>query len=616
MSFKELARQRYDNLDDDVVWDITPVTYSEFYDKDHGFVREPFFPKQDELAKAVLGDVAEEWPTEYFEAQAYWGKGSGKDRTAAKILLYAIYKLLCMKNPIQVLSAGSTDYVPSVGDKIEVGNVCVNSRLAKTVFFKYFKILLRACRNPKTGKNWFVEQGLNLRRDVHTRDIEFPKNITAYSLDSKEYTGEGLNLFLVIFDEIGGFEVNQAEALYDALVSTIRSRFPQFGKVLLLSYKRSDNDYMSVRYRKAKDEPRTFRSKAATWEVNLRRTKDDFIEDYTEDAEKAQRTYECEGSTSEGGFFRYKSRISYIFNSSDIENPIVGEPISVVNLNSLEFKESFQPVEQSMYFIHVDLAKGSQGGDACGLALGHYVLDMPVTLSDDYIKYLAAETGFKPEKLREREGVKKVGAVVDLALQIKAPPGGEVLFEEIRRFIKYLKTEHKFPIRLVTFDGWQSVDSIQQLRRAGVNAEEYSVDRTTDAYETLKTVIYEGLFKSYPHRIAVRELEDLIVVDLGRKDTSVVRYKVDHPAKSSSRMDEDGSDKGSKDVADAIAGCVYHCIKYGKSPFKFWSGSLPGTPPDQKEHPKPTPTTVQRYESEEIVRYGEKPPSWYKRRGV
>jgi len=613
--YSQLVREDYPDDSGDSIWEEVPVSYEEFYNKDTGYIREPFFPIQSEFAGAMLGEDPKEWSTEYTEGQAYWGKGSGKDRTAAKILVYVCYKLMCMRNPMQVLSAGAEE-IPSVEDKLEIGNVCINARLAEKVFFKYFTMLLRACRDPKTRKNWFVERGLDLRRDVHKRDVEFPGNITAHSLDSEKYTGEGLNLFFVVFDEIAGFDVNGAEELYDALVSTARSRFPRFMKILLLSYKRSDGDFMNIRYEAAENEPRVFRSKASTWEVNLKRTKDDFIEDYLRDPETAERTYECEGRTSsKDAFIRQTNRISQVINNSGLSNPVVGDIISTLNLRSIQFKESFKPLPQTAYYVHVDLALGKRGGDRCGISMGHFERGMTINLSDDFIKALSEETGFSEKKFKEQVGRERIGVVIDLALQIRAPKGGEMLFEEVRNFIETLRRVHKFPIHWVTYDGWQSTDSIQLLRKSGVNAEEYSVDKTPEAYTTLKNLIYEGVFRFYNHRIAIREMEELIIVDTGKKTGSVLKFRVDHPDKSAQRAKhEDRINKGSKDVADAIAGVVRLCIKYGKSSFKFWAGDMPGVVERDKDAPRKSPHAVQRFESEYLVKYGEKPPDWYRRK--
>jgi hypothetical protein len=571
-------------------WEEIPVSPREFFDK---FIDEPLFPKQQEFVDACIGEDPLVWDDKFQEGIALWGKGSGKDKTAAKIMLYVVYKLLCMKDPYKMLGLGGT------GDKIEVGNVCINAKLAKAVFFKYFVNLVKKTINPKTKKNWFYERGLNSKKDIHKRDIEFPKNITAYSLDSKEYTGEGLNLLLIIYDEIAGFEVTKAKDLYDALKTTARSRFPKHMKILLLSYKRADTDFMITRFKQAEFEPSTFRSGPyATWDVNPRRTKEDFVSDYIADAQTAERIYECKGDTSEGGYFPYRTRISQVINSSNRINPVIEDKTNVIDLRTLAFKDFFKPEIAASYYMHVDLAKGGKGNDACGLALGHFKRGMMVKMPDDFIKALSQETGLTEEAIRLQQGIKKVGAIIDLVLQLKAPPGGEIMFEEVRAFIERLRRIEKFPIQMVTYDGWQSIDSIQQLRRAGVNAQEQSVDKDLKAYDTLKRTINEGIFECYFHKTLVRELCELQLID-GKK--------VDHPVVSPDRaLYEDNINKGSKDVADAVAGCVRLCIEHGKSEFKFWSGSFQ-PPTDPMRQPV-------KYEAEKLIRYGESPPPWYKKK--
>jgi hypothetical protein len=586
--------------DEDSVWEEQPADIQTFFKE---FLKEPFFPKQQEFVEAMMGTNPQEWATRYTEGIALWGKGAGKDRTAAKILVYVCYKLLCMRNPVQHFNQRvPVEYQSSLEDKLEVANVCINAQLAKTVFFKYFKLMIKNTRNPRTGKNWFIEKGLDWHRDVLSREVRFPKNITAHSLDSEEYTGEGLNLFFVIFDEIAGFDPSKARDLYVALRSTCVSRFPDHMKLLLLSYKRRDEDYMMTRFQQAEMEPRTYRTRAATWEVNLRRRREDFLEEYSKDPEGSQRMYECIGNTSEGGYIKFKSRISEVINGSGKENPIVGDLTSVINLRGIQFKPWFKPEPQTTYFIHVDLAKNQNGkGDACGLAMGHFRRGMKVTMSQKFIDGVMQYEHFD---LSAAEGRTEVGAVLDLALQIRAVPGGEILFDEVREFIKRLKRDEslKFPIYLVTFDGWQSTDSIQLLRKDGVNADEQSVDKDNAAYDTTKSLIYRGILESYTHPTLIRELEQLRVTKTG---------KVDHPeGEVTWSIAEGGNVKPSKDVADAVAGCLKSCIDKGKSGFEFWSGALPGHALTKEEKARLAPG---RYESEGLVRYGEKAPDWYKK---
>ena len=596
MGYYELARANRPPSEDpnDDIWEEIPVGPDEFFET---FIGEPLFrgPQRD-LVEAAFGGDPKSWSVTFDELQALWGKGSGKDRTSAKAMCYAVYKLMCMRNPVEHLSAGA-EKAPSIEDKIELGNVCINSKLAKEVFFKYLKIMVKACKNPKTGRNWFVEKGLNLRRDIKNRQIDFPKSITAHSLDSEEYTGEGLNLFVVIFDEVGGFEPQKAQALYEALVKSARSRFPKYMKIFLISYKRSDNDFMMIRFAQGEKEPETYRSGPfATWEVNLRRTKDDFVKDYARDPEGSQRTYECKGESQEGGYFRYRSRIAQVINGSDKQNPVVGDKLSIIDPRGIQFKDWFKPLPGVEYFIHVDGGLGKEDSDAAGFAMGHCVKDMEINLPPEYVKAVFDSEGFD---LKSAQGQKAYGVSIDLLIQIKAPPGGEVMFEEIRELIKRLKKVEGFPIKLVTFDGWQSLDSIQQLKAAGIPADEQSVDRDREAYDTLKSLIYRGILESYSHAIAIRELEELVKTPAG---------KVDHPEHSARRaLNEDGKNRGSKDCSDALAGCSRLCIEFGRNTFQFWTGSLGKTA--EKSDPLKNP---QRFESERLVRRGEVPPEFYR----
>jgi hypothetical protein len=134
---------------------------------------------------------------------------------------------------------------------------------------------------------------------------------------------------------------------------------------------------------------------------------------------------------------------------------------------------------------------------------------------------------------------------LDLMMQIKAPPNGEIIFSKIRDMIFDLKKRH-FDIRGVTFDGWQSQDSIQILKDHGMDAEVLSVDRNSEAYDTLKDRFYYKKIKMYYFEPFIREVKRLEFVD-GKK--------IDHPP------------HGSKDVSDAVAGVVFMCVS---SPDNFW----------------------------------------------
>ena len=232
------------------IWAEKPVEIQDFC---VNWLGESLFPEQEVFSTAMLGDTAYEFNTIYDEGHAFWGKGSGKDRTISKIQLYLIYKLMCLKNPQEFLRV---QYGCSIGDDdaIDIVNVSINARQAQNVYFKKFKSLLKRCINPRTGKNWFAEKGVDLREgyDIQNTEVKFQNSITAHSLNSETNTGEGLNIFLATVDEFGSFAFDKAFELLDALRDTVISRFPQVGKVCVISYKYYNNDPMDTVFNREK----------------------------------------------------------------------------------------------------------------------------------------------------------------------------------------------------------------------------------------------------------------------------------------------------------------------------------------------------------------------------
>ena len=122
---------------------------------------------------------------------------------------------------------------------------------------------------------------------------------------------------------------------------------------------------------------------------------------------------------------------------------------------------------------------------------------------------------------------------VDFLLQVAPPIGGEIDFGLIRSIV-YQFAAHGFSISLVTMDQFNSADSLQKFAKKGFTAERLSVDKPMDAYDMLKSAIYENRIHFYEYPPLIEELKTI------QKDN--VRNKVDHPRGKS------------KDVSDALAG--------------------------------------------------------------
>jgi hypothetical protein len=528
-----------------------PVDVIEFCEK---YVGEPLFPRQAKICLDIWGVDPMVWrgpsPTTgetIRELDAFWGKGAGKDRgTALGVFCYAAYKLVNLRDPQTFLGKPS-------GDLVDLANVSFNARQAKGVFFSHLKSVMRKTRDPNSGRNWFEKYGLDLSEGgdcIQGRDIYLDqgRTITIHALDSKEYTGEGMGLLIALFDELGSFgSPAKALALLDALQETSVSRYKKLSLTVALSYLYARNDAMQVRVaqaRKAKSK-RWLVDEATTAQANPTFKRDDpYVADlYLKNPERAKRVYENILSADTNAFFGMPEEIRGRANWGR-ENPVnLPDEMNwwTDNLAGLPLKEWFRGMPGRAYSLRFDLAKGKARGDKVGLALGHGFQIVP-TYSDEYAKAYEISTGKEPD-----EGTipRKEGAVFyDLLLQVRAPAGAEVRFQDLIDFAKRLKTLG-FDIQRVTYDGWQSVGELQRMREAGFDARLLSVDKTNGPAELMKELVYSGRADYLPHPTFVREAEELIVDDRG---------KVDHPEKSRLRDVEEGEGAGSKDVWDAACG--------------------------------------------------------------
>lgn len=543
-----------------------PVSFEEFCKT---FLNQPVHPPKKEVAEAILGQNPLIWDTQYIEALLLWGKGSGKDFITSRLLTYIGYWIKCLKNPQKYF--GTADGTP-----IDFANVSINGAQAKEVFFKEFVSTIKRTINPLTGKNWFAEHGMDLRddQDIQKRKVIFSpegeKNITAYSLDSERYTGEGKNLLVVVFDEVGAFRVAKAKELHTNIQDTQTSRFPRHRKIILISYLYDEYDFMQIRWKESANDTDVYRSgPKATWEMNPYRKKEDFKKKYSKDPEGAERIYECKGGGErKNRFFKFKDKIREWINP-ERTCPVIEEAITYYDdeLQTIGLKEWFyggiteelynisQRVKEinkeedanlfnelierynivrdthqgAIYGAHFDLAKGAKG-DCAGLTLGHFYPIMNPFLEG---------------------GEQDRGFYIDLQMQIKTKNiDGEILFERLHQFIYRLMEEKHFDIKVVTFDGWQSLNSIQNMEAKGISSYVLSVDKDTKAYDLLKEYLYKNTntkryLDYYHYNVFLRELEEL----------RFENGKIDHPEISMKRDAEEGDERGSKDVSDSTAGC-------------------------------------------------------------
>jgi len=389
---------------------------------------------------------------------------------------------------------------------VEAINIAVNEDQAASVFFVQFKDLMD--KSP-----YFQNMGYKARG----ARVYFPKRVRAISGHSKMEGLEGHNVIVAILDEIDAFKTEQelsgrnrramsAGMIYKRMRSSSQSRFPGIGKVACISFPRFYMSFIQQRRKAGLKEEKTYVSSpegVPTWVANPMRTEEDFKDEFKRDPETAAMMYMCKPPMARDAYFRYDGFVLSTFCAKKSAYDIVMDeenrkPIREAHDYSPPFMKSR---EDSQYFVHVDLAKNR---DRAGFAL----------------------VSFHEGRLK-----------IDLMWAFEAPPGGEIDFDAVVRFIDSI-ANMGFWIRLVTYDGWQSVQSLQQVRKKDIEAKTLSVRK--EQYDTLKDLINSELVDGYFYKLVVEELLGLEVI--GGK-------RVDHKV------------GGSNDVADALAGATWSAVK-------------------------------------------------------
>jgi hypothetical protein len=462
-----------------------------------------------------------------------WGKGSGKDFTSTVAVAYIVYVLLCLKDPARY-------YGKPPGDAIDIINIAINAQQAKNVFFKGLKVKVE--RSP-----WFAGK-YNPKID----SIEFDKSITVYSGHSERESHEGLNLLVAILDEISGFaqevgtgneQGKTADNIYKAFRASVDSRFPDLGKVALLSFPRYPGDFISQKYDDVvmekevvtkyhtfvmNDElpadakgnsleisweedtilsykfPGMFALKRPTWVVNPTRKIDDFKLAFYTDIGDAMQRFACIPTFASDAFFKQRDKVQ---NAMTIRNPIDGFK---------RFEETFKPDPTKKYYVHADLA---QKHDKCAVAIAHVDKWVNIQVIKDY------------------EQVAPV-VVVDAVVYWEPRTEGPVDLSEVKQWIQNLRRVG-FDIGMVSFDRWQSFDIQNELKAVGIRTETVSVAKKH--YEDMAMLIYEERLVMPMIDLLFEELTELKIMKGNR---------VDHPRKSS------------KDLADAVCGAIYGAISH------------------------------------------------------
>ena len=507
---------------------------------------------------AILDTLGRVFARKYQEVVLCWGIGSGKSYLCSLALLYMLYRTLCLRDPQQY-------YRLAAGSEISIVNVGPTARVAEKVIFGEVRELVR--RSP-----WFAEK---YPPDPRVRrELRFAKNVSVIPGNSSELFPLGLNVLAATMDEASFFVETldgtreTAEEVYLALQRRVKSRFGEKGLMLIASSPRHEEDFIMRKVAEAETNPALYASRQATWEVKPKsrfcgktfehrglQIPTEFKPEFDRNPEKARRDLGAMPGAAFAAFFVDMAAVVEAGALTPGPSPwrscgaLAGEGNTTTTTTSYPqpLSEGRKAGRTASYPQPLPEGRGGRQTrseewlrhpfEGEGRQLAEWF-----RTRDGVARYVHIDLGLKKDacgiamaKVVEEAGMPV--AVVELMAQWRAPVDGEVDFAQVRELILSLRARG-FPIAQVSYDGWQSFDSLQILRRKGMKAEVVPVDLT--AYETLKELAYDRRLRMYEFAPFIEECRRLELIR---------GQKVDHPA------------GGSKDVADAVAGAVSEAMK-------------------------------------------------------
>ena len=499
---------------------------------------------------------------------------SGKDFISGVVLARVAYLLLCLRSPQAYFEMPHFSIIGLL-------NIATSSDQARLAFFEP---LLQSLK----GSTWY-----NKRMDPGATSIRFDKNIVAKSGHSSIESQEGLNLLVAVLDEISGFKTaaelghnkklsdreppRSAEGIHALALESVRSRFGNLGKVLALSWTRFAGDPIDSRVIEAQadiekrgKESARYASRAATWDVNPRVDRNDpSIRDaYQKDARDAQCRYECLPTAGAYTYFRNvlavrramgltnllaedheilrwarvpTVEIEYEWREDRADESPYGEEDLGQNLSHPATVERWQAdldfsnlrLHPFPLSIHMDLGITH---DAAGLAASHI----------EGVQVRSEKIVDPRTRVESWQEFRRPKVVTDFVVafqpitgdRTRNLPASDIQIRWIRQLIYQLMAAG-YVIHHFSADGYQSADTMQLLEGWGIETKYMSLDRNTEGYDTLKSLVYEG-------RVTV-PFDPLLYQEITRL-LKIGPTKIDHPT------------GGSKDMSDAWAGSVWGAI--------------------------------------------------------
>lgn len=520
------------------------------------------YPFWREKLKELLPNNTDTAVNNFIESGA---RGLGKSEIAVAIACYLMYRIMCLKDPIEYFHLKPTE-------KICFAFMNIKLALAEEIGISKFQ-------NTVKMSPWFMSKGTLTGR---TKKLWVPPDYIQIIIGSQADDLIGLPIYFAFFDEIS-FMRNQdidkqkekAINMIDTAIGGMKTRFIHKGKnptlLVLASSKRSEKSFLEEHMKKKlkSEQENVLIVDKSVWEVKPKGTYSeetfkvalgnkflvsqvipehadantyiekgykiieppiDFRPNFLDDIDRALCDY---AGISSSEISKYISGAAWneIINK-DYINPFQKEILEIGNAkdDKLQYYDFFdlsvtrKELKAKPLFVHLDM---SISGDMTGI-------------SGVWIK------GKKPSQTKDQS--KDLFFTVAFSVSIKAPKGYQISFEKNRNFVRWLRKQG-FNIAGVSTDSFQSYDTGQALQAEEFNYQQISVDRVDSnhicvPYQYFKTTIYENRLECFEDKTLTEE-----VIDLER---NINTGKVDHP------------DGGRKDACDSIVGALYNASQHAE----------------------------------------------------
>lgn len=490
----------------------------------------------------------------------------GKTSTGITATSYMLYRLMCLRDPQKFFGKKEIS-------KFSILFFNITKELAKGVAFREFNDTLRA--SP-----WFNAHGTFSKSE---KDFYYIPEGGKISIDygSDASHGLGKQVFVAFMDEInfsqaGIKDINKAKErmrnTYNTVAARVKGTFKHggevFGKIFGVSSKRSDSDFMESYVQEQLDAgagEHMYISDAPQWEVlpsemfsdekffiavggrhqksfvvpenqtfpealsdlkqqgyRILNPPIDMKSDFLADFNVALRDLAGISVAGAMSFITQESLTKVI--DSQRRNPFYSDILQIGIKDNQTIEEYFhinevpQVLKKAPIYIHMDLSLVT---DRTGISAGGI-------------------TGRKDIVYKDGKKISLPFLSHLFSIALEAPRGDKIPYGKIVAFICWLRRQG-FNIARISRDQFQSEYLAQQLESEGFTVDKISLDRTSDGYIALRSVILEERINMLDSKLLQDELIHL------QRDS--VTGRIDHPV------------GGSKDLSDSHAGWVWNALQ-------------------------------------------------------